>query len=110
MYVYSMGLLHRRTPTTIAVLKYLVERPEGTWGLEIARNCGLKPATVYLLLDRLAERNIVTAVWEESGRSGPRRKLYRLVNNRVQDVLAEISASEHISPTRKAAIQTKKLA
>jgi len=94
----------------MAVLKFLTEKPEGTWGLEIARHCGLKPATVYLLLDRLADRNIVTAVWEESVRSGPRRKLYRLVESRVQDVLAEISAGEQISPSPKSPKQMKKLA
>lgn len=48
-----------------------------------ARGCGLfqlKEGTVYPVLYRLEQKKLVVAEWEaaDSGRRGPRRKIYRL--------------------------------
>lgn len=92
-----MGLFRRRTKTTTAVLKYLLGNPEGTWGLEIAKDCQLTPATVYLMLDRLGEIGIVTSHWEESQRTGPRRRIYQLTENRRLEVEDEIQVAESLA-------------
>ena len=85
-----MRLLKRKTRTTVAVLKHLVSKPAGTWGLEIAKSCGLAPATVYLILDRLSDIGLVSSHWEESDRNGPRRRIYCLTKTRLPEVMAEI--------------------
>jgi len=92
------------------VLQYLLAKPEGTWGLEIAKDCQLTPATVYLMLDRLGELGIVSSHWEESERSGPRRRIYQLVENRRSEVEYEIQQSGLSVPQAKTSSKQQRLA
>jgi PadR family transcriptional regulator PadR len=65
---------------TIAVLAALAEQPS-SWrhGYDLARETGLKSGTLYPILVRLADRELVEACWEEAQPEGrPRRHLYRL--------------------------------
>jgi PadR family transcriptional regulator, regulatory protein PadR len=65
---------------TIAILAALAEQPS-SWrhGYDLARETGLKSGTLYPILVRLADRELVEACWEEAQPEGrPRRHLYRL--------------------------------
>ena len=65
---------------TLAVLAALAANPSD-WrhGYDLARETGLKSGTLYPILVRLADREIVEACWEDGEPAGrPRRHLYRL--------------------------------
>src|SRR6201987_1163781 len=65
---------------TLAVLAALAAEPSA-WrhGYDLARETGLKSGTLYPILVRLADREIVQARWEEGEPAGqPRRHPYRL--------------------------------
>lgn len=68
------------SPQTIAVLVALCDRPQDwSHGYDLAKRTGLKSGTLYPILIRLAERDIIEASWEDDPPSGrPRRHLYRL--------------------------------
>ena len=79
---------------TVAVLAALSERPS-SWrhGYDLARDTGLKSGTLYPILVRLADRELVEACWEEAQPEGrPRRHLYRLSAEGLA-VAAEVLAS-----------------
>ena len=65
---------------TLAVLDALLAAgEEWSHGYDLARRTGLKSGTLYPILVRLADRDIVAARWEENQPAGrPRRHLYRL--------------------------------
>ena len=68
---------------TLAVLAALAAQPSD-WrhGYDLARETGLKSGTLYPILVRLADREIVQARWEEGEPAGrPRRHLYRLTSD-----------------------------
>jgi PadR family transcriptional regulator PadR len=82
---------------TLAVLAALAARPSD-WrhGYDLARVTGLKSGTLYPILIRLADREIVEACWEEGEPAGrPRRHLYRL----TRDGLAAATAALAAAPT-----------
>lgn len=71
-----------RSPSrqTMAVLQALTARP-GEWrhGYELCQELGLKAGTMYPILMRLAERDLVETSWETARPSGrPPRHLYRI--------------------------------
>jgi PadR family transcriptional regulator, regulatory protein PadR len=68
---------------TLAVLAALAARPpDWRHGYDLARETGLKSGTLYPILVRLADREIVEACWEEGEPAGrPRRHLYRLTSD-----------------------------
>jgi PadR family transcriptional regulator PadR len=70
---------------TLAVLAALQADP-GFWrhGYAIAKETGLGSGTLYPILIRLAERDLVEACWEDGQPAGrPRRHLYRLTSGGV---------------------------
>lgn len=72
----------RPSPQTVSVLRALFAEP-ATWryGYELGRQVGLKAGSLYPILIRLSERELLEARWEEhSGESAgrPPRHLYRL--------------------------------
>ena len=77
-----MALAPRLTTQTLAVLATLLSDPEADWyGLELSKESGLKPGTIYPILARLLEAEWVERRWESidpvvEGR--PRRRFYRL--------------------------------
>ncbi|UFS58189.1 PadR family transcriptional regulator [Subtercola endophyticus] len=72
-----MELIQRVTAPTVDVLRVLLERSVPVWGLQIIKQTGRLPGTVYPVLERLERQGWVTASWEkDSSRTGPRRKLY----------------------------------
>jgi PadR family transcriptional regulator, regulatory protein PadR len=83
---------------TLAVLQALVAEPS-SWrhGYDLARETGLKSGSLYPILVRLADRELLEARWEEEQPAGrPRRHLYRL----TPDGLAAASAA--LAPGRGA--------
>jgi DNA-binding PadR family transcriptional regulator len=82
---------------TLAVLAALAARPpDWRHGYDLARETGLKSGTLYPILVRLADREIVQASWEEGEPAGrPRRHLYRL----TRDGLAAATAALAAAPT-----------
>jgi PadR family transcriptional regulator PadR len=80
---------------TLAVLAALAARPSD-WrhGYDLARETGLKSGTLYPILVRLADREIVQARWEEGEPAGrPRRHLYRLTGDGLAAATAALAAA-----------------
>lgn len=76
-----MALPIRMTGTVRTVLDLLqagAREDKSTYGLEICRQTGLGPGTVYPILRRLERIGWVRAGWEEDEGSGPRRRMYEL--------------------------------
>jgi DNA-binding PadR family transcriptional regulator len=87
------------TTQTLAVLSVLVGDPAADWyGLELTKLAGLKPGTIYPILDRLLKLGWLERRWETidpvaEGR--PRRRLYRLTG--VGASSARWALDEHLS-------------
>jgi PadR family transcriptional regulator, regulatory protein PadR len=80
---------------TLAVLAALVAEPSA-WrhGYHLARQTGLKSGTLYPILVRLADRNIIEACWEDGEPAGrPRRHLYRLTSEGLGAATAALAAA-----------------
>ena len=70
----------RFSAQTLSVLAALAADPTG-WlhGYLLAKQTGLASGTLYPILIRLAERQVIEARWEDEQPAGrPRRHLYRL--------------------------------
>ena len=80
---------------TLAVLAALAARPpDWRHGYDLARETGLKSGTLYPILVRLADREIVQACWEEGEPAGrPRRHLYRLTSDGLAAATAALAAA-----------------
>lgn len=81
------------SPQTVLLLAALAASPnEKRHGYDLARETGLKSGTLYPILIRLAERDLVEASWETEQPAGrPRRHLYQLTSAGLaaaQDALA----------------------
>ncbi|MCH6470245.1 PadR family transcriptional regulator [Sinomonas terrae] len=75
-----MGTYLRLTPALRSVLTCFLESDGAQWGLLISSKSGKPTGTVYPLLERLERAGFVTSFWEdETGRPGPRRRLYSLL-------------------------------
>jgi PadR family transcriptional regulator PadR len=88
---------------TLAVLAALAARPSD-WrhGYDLARETGLKSGTLYPILVRLADRELVEACWEEGEPAGrPRRHLYRLTSDGLPAATAALAAAP--APATRAA-------
>jgi DNA-binding PadR family transcriptional regulator len=86
-----MENLGRVTPATALVLEALLSA-ERLWGLQIVKDVGKKPGTIYPILDRLELAGWVQGEWDTSEtRKGPRRRYYRLVAE------ARPSAQEYVT-------------
>ena len=87
----------------LAVLAALAARPSA-WrhGYDLARETGLKSGTLYPILVRLADREIVQACWEDGEPAGrPRRHLYRLTSDGLAAATAALAAAP--APATRAA-------
>ncbi len=84
----------RFSPQTLAVLQALLAQPSG-WrhGYDLARQTMLKSGTLYPILLRLADRNLVEACWEDEQPAGrPRRHLYRLTGDGMAAATAALAS------------------
>jgi predicted transcriptional regulator len=89
----------RITVQRALLLNLMLEAPHADWyGLELARRSGLPTGTVYPALAGLEQAGLLASAWEEvePGDVGrPRRRLYRLVPQRVVDAEQQVAAYAH---------------
>lgn len=91
------------TTQTLVVLSTMLNDPDSDWyGSELSKLSGLKPGTIYPILDRLLKVEWLQRRWEEidptvEGR--PRRRLYRLTG--VGERAAQLALGEHIASLRQ---------
>ncbi len=90
--------LPRMTTQTLAVLSVMVGDPTAEWyGLDLTRRAGLRPGTIYPLLDRLLKVGWMERRWEDidpTAEGRPRRRLYRLTG--VGAPAARWALDEHL--------------
>jgi PadR family transcriptional regulator PadR len=98
-----MENLGRVTPATALVLEAVLSA-DSVWGLQIVKDVGKKPGTVYPILDRLEVAGWIQGEWDSTqGRRGPRRRYYRLladVRPLAQDYLNAHRAKVRTSTAR----------
>ncbi|SDJ44574.1 transcriptional regulator, PadR family [Frankineae bacterium MT45] len=73
-------MARRPSPQTVAVLRAFAEDAE-TWryGYELGQQVGLKAGSLYPILIRLCDRDLLESSWEREPAPGrPPRHLYRL--------------------------------
>ncbi len=80
---------------TQAVLAALAAQPsEWRHGYDLARETRLKSGTLYPILIRLADRELVEACWEAEQPAGrPRRHLYRLTSQGLATATAALAVA-----------------
>lgn len=87
------------TTQTLSVLNVLVGDPAAErYGLELTKLAGLKPGTIYPILDRLLKLGWLERRWEEvdpAAEGRPRRRLYRLTG--VGASSARWALDEHLA-------------
>lgn len=72
-----MEPLSRVTDATLDVLRALRAGGRNVWGLQVIKESGRAPGTVYPVLERLERAGWVRSTWEnDEARPGPRRRLY----------------------------------
>jgi len=68
----------RLSPQTLVVLEAFLDDPkEWKYGYDISRTTGLKSGTLYPILMRLADRELLEASWEAAEVGKPPRHMYR---------------------------------
>jgi PadR family transcriptional regulator, regulatory protein PadR len=80
---------------TLAVLAALCDEPsEWRHGYALAKLTGLQSGTLYPILIRLSDRQLVEACWQDEPQPGrPRRHLYRLTADGHAAAAAALSAT-----------------
>jgi PadR family transcriptional regulator, regulatory protein PadR len=69
----------RLSRQTLRVFEAFLESPlDWRYGYDISRSTGLKSGTLYPILIRLAERELLDTSWETAEEGRPPRHLYRL--------------------------------
>lgn len=89
--------LPAQTKTVLAALA--AQQSQWRHGYDLARDTKLKSGTLYPILIRLADRNIVEACWEQGEPAGrPRRHLYRLTSDGLATATAALAAAPAAAP------------
>jgi PadR family transcriptional regulator PadR len=87
------------TTQTLAVLSVMLSDPDGEcYGLQLSERSGLKPGTIYPILNRLLKAGWLERRWEgiDPAMEGrPRRRLYRLTA--VGAAAARQALDEHLA-------------
>ncbi len=87
----------RRSEQTLQVLRQFLESPrEWKYGYDISRTTGLKSGTLYPILMRLAERELLEADWENAEAGKPPRHIYRLTPGGLQYARQEVESSSKL--------------
>jgi PadR family transcriptional regulator PadR len=85
----------RRSPQTTQVLaEFLASSQEWRYGYDISRNTGLKSGTLYPILMRLAEQQLLETSWEASTEGKPPRHLYKLTQSGLRYALEQVEAQQ----------------
>jgi len=79
----------RLSPQTVLVLDAFLGAPkEWRYGYDISRDTDLKSGTLYPILMRLEEHELVEACWETTDAGRPPRHMYRLTPAGVKSARA----------------------
>lgn len=85
------------SPATRTTLFALFENGDGLHGYDITRTTGVGPGTLYPMLMRLEQQDLMTAEWSPSPEPGrPQRHVYRLTSKGkafVQQLQSEAAKS-----------------
>ena len=105
-----MENIARVTPATALVLESLLSA-ERVWGLQIVKEAGKKPGTIYPILERLESSGWIDGEWDtEETRKGPRRRYYRLAPGARPLALAYVKTQQakdtKTAPRPAAALRT----
>ncbi|PRY43297.1 PadR family transcriptional regulator [Umezawaea tangerina] len=92
------------TPQTIAVLRVLLEdATTPRYGLDIARQAGLKTGTLHPILARLQEAGWIESYWEDPAdhedQGRPRRRYYRFTGSGATAACQAIARAEATATT-----------
>jgi PadR family transcriptional regulator, regulatory protein PadR len=94
----------RMTTQVLSVLNAMLADPDADWyGFDLCKKSGLKPGTIYPILDRLLKAGWLERRWEgidPTAEGRPRRRLYRLTG--VGASAARMELDEHLASLRKA--------
>jgi PadR family transcriptional regulator, regulatory protein PadR len=93
----------RLTTQTLTVLGAMLSAPEADWyGLSLSKCSGLKPGTIYPILDRLLKLGWLERRWEDIdpvAKGRPKRRLYRLTATGAP--AARLALDAHIASLRR---------
>jgi PadR family transcriptional regulator PadR len=86
----------RLSPQTLLVLDAFLEHAEDwKYGYDLSRVTGLKSGTLYPILMRMAERNLLETQWEAGEPGKPPRHMYRFTPDGLR--FARANAQAHAS-------------
>jgi DNA-binding PadR family transcriptional regulator len=97
---------------TLSVLAVLCEQPS-QWqhGYALAKQTGLKSGTLYPILMRLADRDLVEARWQDEPQPGrPRRHLYRLTTAGLASATGALASAAELAAARASARKARSAA
>lgn len=84
----------RKSPqTTLVLAEFLQCEQEWRYGYDISRNTGLKSGTLYPILMRLAEHQLLETSWETTETGRPPRHMYKLTNDGLRYAREQVSAA-----------------
>jgi PadR family transcriptional regulator, regulatory protein PadR len=93
----------RLSAQTLLVLDALLTQPrEWKYGYDISRGTGLKSGTLYPILIRMAERNLLETRWEAGEPGKPPRHMYRFTPDGLR--FARENARASAGSTRRVAL------
>jgi PadR family transcriptional regulator PadR len=82
----------RLSPQTVLVLDaFLVQAEEWKYGYDLSRETGLKSGTLYPILMRMAERELLETQWEAGEPGRPPRHMYRFTPDGLRFARASVS-------------------
>src|SRR5271163_2257657 len=85
----------RLSAQTLQVLDAFLQKPTGwKYGYDISRNTGLKSGTLYPILMRLAEYQLLETSWEASTEGKPPRHLYKLTQDGLRYALEQLEEQQ----------------
>jgi PadR family transcriptional regulator, regulatory protein PadR len=98
----------RLSPQTVLVLNALLETPKDwRYGYDISRDTGLKSGTLYPILMRLADHELVETSWETTDAGRPPRHLYRLTPDGLKAARAHVRGYAVRHPRRAVLSEAK---
>jgi DNA-binding PadR family transcriptional regulator len=84
----------RRSPQTTTVLaEFLRHQHQWRYGYDMSRNTGLKSGTLYPILMRLADHQMLETSWETTELGRPPRHMYRLTRDGLRFARAQVSTA-----------------
>jgi PadR family transcriptional regulator, regulatory protein PadR len=83
----------RLSPQTLLVMDAFLEQvEEWKYGYDLSRVTGLKSGTLYPILMRMAERNLLETQWERGEPGRPARHMYRFTPDGLRFARANAQA------------------